>query len=91
MREHQNEASNSNSQRPNSFFDWFGWNSISDSHQPSEYSTTHGMYRVGGSKRYSWIDFDRAWYAYRFAATIIYCGLFGIGLGQCLTRLMGVG
>jgi len=89
MREHKNEAPNSTHQRPDSFFDWFGWDHLSDSYQPGQHSSTDGVYRVSGPQRYSWIDLDRAWYAYRIAATIVYCGLFGTGLGQCL-RLMGV-
>lgn len=89
MRDYKIEAPDSVSQRPDSFWDWFRGYNASDSHRAGESVVIAGMHNVGRSPIYSWIDSNSAWYSYRVASTILYCGLFGAGFGECLIKFVG--
>lgn len=89
MREHKIETSNSSSKGPDSFLDWFGGNRLPDSHRAGKPMATPDMRRSGGASVHSWIDDNGAWRNYRTFRTVVFCGLFGIYIGQYYIWTLG--
>lgn len=88
MRGNESEPHNSN-KRSDSFLRWLSGDRLPTNNQQREYHALNNFYSHGGSSRAYKYHLTRQEFAYRATVALTSAATFGIGIGQCLTKLIG--
>ena len=91
MREYQNEAQSSNDTRRANLLGGHWWDRLPNAHRKGGYRVTTRFHSNDRDENGSWVDNHSAWFTYQVTRTILFCGLFGVYLGQSALALFGTG
>lgn len=88
MRGNENE-SHRDSEGSLSLFWWVGWHRVPATNKQRKYSLTHHLHSNDRSTGANTNYLSREELTYRIGITFLSAGTFGIGIGQCIAKVLG--